>query len=287
MGNKTTILALLLLTDLLTVRAASPVPLTRPDLSAVTGIAPKYFGPNAFPVPDMLDGRIPDQPKADIAVDYFKGFLVEGATDITQDFFLGVHILLFSKRASLSDWMPVVERWHYDAAIRTARRIGSADGDIGYDSGDAYFGVNIQVLEESARRPGVTLRAISKSASGNNYCYARYYDAPGYYFDASAGKSWGAFRLAVSSGFLAWQTDNGRQNDATMYGVQLAYTLRQLLLQASWGGYIGWEDHGDRPSTLKARAAWRFGHIEPYLFFQQGLHDYPFRQYRLGAVYYH
>lgn len=266
--------------------AASPVPIARPDWSAVTGIAPKYFGPNAFPVPDMLDGRIPDQLKVEAAVDYFKGFLVEGATDITQDFFLGIHIPLFSKRASLSVWMPVVERWHYDAAIRTARRIGSADGDIGYDSGDAYFGVNIQVLEESTRRPGVTLRAITKSASGNNYGYARYYDAPGYYFDASAGKTLGAFRLAVSSGFLAWQTDNGRQNDAVMYGVQTAYTLRQWSVQASWGGYIGWEDYGDRPCTLKVRTAWRFGHIEPYMFFQQGLHDYPFTQYRLGAVYY-
>lgn len=278
---------ILFLFCLLPARAVPPVPLTRPDLLYPSGIAPRFFGPNAFPVPDLLDGQIPDHLTIEEAADYYTGFLVKGATDITQDVFLRVHVPLYSHRVSLSFWMPVFERWHYDASIREARRVEWDNQDIGYDTGDAYFGINIWILEEGLHRPGMTLRFVTKTASGNNFGYARFFDAPGYFADASIGKGLGLFRLSLTGGFLVWQSDNGRQDDALLYGLQASYNLSQLQLQGCFSGYYGWERYGDAPCTLKGRIAWHHGQFEPYFLFQRGLHDYPFTQLRVGLVYHH
>jgi hypothetical protein len=56
----------------------------------------------------------------------------------------------------------------------------------------------------------MTVRAVLKSASGDRYEYARYYDSPGYFFDASFGRGFTlsekvVARIALSRGFLRWQ----------------------------------------------------------------------------------
>ena len=45
----------------------SMVPIVSPYLGVPTGITPAYFGPNAFPVPDMLDGRVQNHLRVEIA----------------------------------------------------------------------------------------------------------------------------------------------------------------------------------------------------------------------------
>ena len=45
------------------------VPTVAPDLSVPTEIAPAFFGPNALPVIDMLDGRTQRQLRVELAGD--------------------------------------------------------------------------------------------------------------------------------------------------------------------------------------------------------------------------
>ena len=97
--------------------------------------------------------------------------------------------------------------------------------------------------------------------------------------------AFGPVRLAATTGFLCWQTDNGRQNDAVQYGFGAFLTLGDLRASAEWAGYTGWERHGDSPQTLKSRLSYRFGQYEPYVFIQHGLHDWPFTQLRFGVLY--
>ena len=182
-------------------------------------------------------------------------------------------------------WMPVVERWSFDRSVWEARRILSdPDLDPGYGSGDVYVGLDIQLLTETARRPAVLVRSVLKTASANCFGYARDYDSPGYFFDITAGKGWGRFRASATTGFLCWQTGTGRQNDAVQYGLGAFYDGEVVNLSAQWGGYIGWERCGDAPMSVRLRLGFDAGRFEPYLQAQQGLHDYPFTQIRLGCA---
>ncbi|MCR5050881.1 MAG: hypothetical protein K6A36_07345 [Paludibacteraceae bacterium] len=258
-------------------RAETPV--VHPDLHQPTGIAPAYFGPNAFPVPDMTDGTTYSQLRMELAAEGYLGY----NDNRTIDIFARVHVPLFTRWANLSIWMPVFG-WY-----------SQYDGK-GKGAGDAYISTDIQILHndwfaaEKARWiPQMTLRLGMKTASGEQFERRRHYDCPGYFFDASIGEnlclSPVTVRLSASAGFLCWQTDNGRQNDAVMYGVQLAVKHEYVSLQATWGGYIGWEEHGDAPMTIKARVAGHVKGFEPYVQYQYGIKDYPYHQVRVGMAY--
>ena len=274
--------ALLILTC---TRALAGTPVVAPNLGTKTEIAPLWFGPNAFPVPEMTDGQLCTDRTVELAGDYFHGRLADGL-DRTYDAFLRLHLPLWTERAALTVWMPMVEFWQTDGTVNAARHILSDPAkDPGHDSGDVYVSLDIQLLTETSIRPSVLLRSVLKTASGNNYGYARYYDAPGYFFDLTAGKSFGPVRLAATTGFLCWQTDNGRQNDAVQYGLAGFLTLGSFRASAQWAGYTGWERHGDAPQTLQARLAYSLGPFEPYFFLQHGLHDWPFTQLRFGILY--
>ena len=251
----------------------------KPDLSKPTGIAPAYFGPNALPVIDMLDGRTQSQLSVELAGEGYIGFHHNN----TIDLFARACVPLFTRWANLSIWMPVYG-W-YD----------QYDGK-GSGAGDVYIATDIQVLhnewfksERAKYIPQMTVRVGMKTASGEQFERRRHYDCPAYFFDASMGQSipMGSveLRFAGSAGFLCWQTDNGRQNDAVMYGLQATLRHEYVSLQATWGGYVGWEKHGDAPMSIKARAAGHVKGFEPYVQYQYGIKDYPFHQVRVGLVY--
>ena len=244
-----------------------------------TGIAPAFFGPNAFPVPDMLDGLTQSELHLELAGEGYFGY--DGSR--TGDIFARVHVPLFTRWANISLWMPVYG-WY-----------NQYDGR-GSGAGDVYISADIQILHNEWFKtpnakyiPQMTLRAALKTASGEQMERRRHYDCPGYFFDLSIGQSIPlkhlTLRFAGSAGFLCWQTDNGRQNDAFMYGLQAKLRHEYFSVQATWGGYVGWEHYGDAPMTIKARVAGHVKGFEPYVQYQYGIKDYPLHQLRIGLVY--
>ena len=256
------------------------VPIEKPDLSKPTGIAPAYFGPNALPIIDMLDGRTSSVLRVELAGEGYIGYKEKNRT---ADLFARVCVPLFTRWANLTVWMPVFG-W-YD----------QYDG-TGKGAGDAYVSADIQILHNEWFKspkakyiPQMTVRAGIKSASGEQFERRRHFDCPGYFFDLAIGQSIPIksveLRFAGTAGFLCWQTDNARQNDAVMYGLQAQLKHEYFSVQATWGGYVGWEKHGDAPMSIKARAAGHIKGFEPYVQYQYGIKDYPFHQIRLGLVY--
>ena len=256
------------------------VPIDKPDLSEPTGIAPAYFGPNALPIIDMLDGETQRTLRVELAGEGYIGYKEKNNT---ADIFARVCVPLFTRWANLTIWMPVFG-W-YD----------QYDG-TGKGAGDAYVSTDIQVLHNEWFKtanakyiPQMTIRAGIKSASGEQFERRRHYDCPGYFFDAAMGQSIPlkhvTLRFAGTAGFLCWQTDNGRQNDAVMYGLQAQVRHEYFSMQATWSGYVGWERHGDAPMSIKARAAGHIKGFEPYVQYQYGIKDYPYHQVRVGLVY--
>ena len=278
----------ILLLSLVCASASALVPIDKPNLRETTGIAPAYFGPNAFPVPDMLDGRVQNHLRLEIAGDGYFGF--QG--DKTADVFARLFIPLFTDRVNLTVWMPVMEWYELTPERMATCRVPDSLAHSGSGAGDAYFSTDIQILRDKKWAPDIALRAACKSASGGQYELARHYDCPGYFMDLSLGKSWllgknkGAeLRVAGSAGFLCWQTDNGRQNDAVMYGLQLFIKSEYVSIRTTWSGYLGWEDMGDKPMIIKGRLCGHAKQFEPYVEYQYGIKDYPFHHIRVGLAY--
>ena len=288
------IFSLLVAISLSMAMAYAQTPILRPDLGTPSLVAPGYFGPNAFPVPDMLDGTTSSDLRVEL---YGDGFLCSmtqrPSDDITLDLFAKATIPLFTDRVNLVIWMPVVEWFRSGPAVNVLRRVQDPDRWIsGTDSGDAYVSTDILILDERKRGCGLVLRAALKSASGNSFGTARVYDAPGYFFDVAVGRDIvksadgkTVFRTALSAGFLCWQTGNGRQNDAVMYGALASLRTGPFKAEVNYGGYVGWEGKGDRPMTLKTKLSWSIGRCSINAMYQVGFVDWPFHQVRLGAAY--
>jgi hypothetical protein len=242
----------------------------------------------------MLDGSTSGDLKVELYGDgYLCSMTSNPADDITLDLFARATIPLFTDRVNLVVWMPVVEWFNSGPDVNRLRRIQDPERWIsGVDSADAYVSTDILILDERKHGYGAVLRAALKSASGNSFGSARAYDAPGYFFDVSIGRNVKTsadgktvFRVALTTGFLCWQTGNGRQNDAVMYGALASLKSGNFKAELNYGGYLGWEQNGDRPMTLKAKLAWSFGRCSINAMYQVGFMDWPFHQIRLGATY--
>ena len=261
-------------------------------------ISPLYAGPNAFPVPDMLDGRTSRDLKIELAADYHHGFL----RDRTANLFARIYIPLFTPRVNLTVWMPVCE-WYSMTLERQQQCMLETDEPIrGYGYGDVYLSTDMQLLVARRWWPDIVLRAALKTASGEQWDRARYYDDPGYFFDVAVGKSlyittgcqpsaerqqdsdW-EIRLAASAGFLCWQTKTAMQNDAYQYGLQLLVRQQYLSARLTWAGYSGWENNGDHPMVINAELRGHAYGFEPFVRYQYGLRDYPFHSFRIGLAY--
>ena len=272
--------------------AVAQTEIVRPNLSIPSKIGPAYFGPNAFPVPDMLDGRTSSELKLELRGDCFLGTTTGNvADDITGDLFAKLTIPLFTSKANHTVWMPIFEYFYTSADVNALRRLPHSGDLQGMDSGDVYVSADIRLLSQERHYVDATARAVLKTASANCFAEGRCYDAPGYFFDVAVGHSFGFIggnhylRLAASGGFLCWQTDNGRQNDAVMYGAMLAYRLKRFSIDATLGGYIGWEGDGDRPMTLKTNLSYHIDNLTLRVGHQVGFKDWPYHQIHLGATY--
>lgn len=285
---------LIILCLLLSGVAVAQTEIERPNLGEPSKIAPAYFGPNAFPVPDMLDGRTSSELKLELYGDCFLGTTTgRVADDITGDLFAKLTIPLFTPKANLTVWMPIFEYFHTSAELNALRRLPEPYDKMalqGMDSGDVYVSADIRILSQEKHHLDMAARAVLKTASANEFAKGRCYDAPGYFFDVALGRGFdlGAnsnLRVAASTGFLCWQTDNGRQNDAVMYGVLLAYRYKNFTVDTCFGGYAGWERDGDRPMTLKTNLSYRIGDLSLRVGHQVGFMDWPYHQIRVGASY--
>ncbi len=274
-------------------------PLSNTAAGKTTGIAPRYFGPNAFPVPEMLDGRVQPCLQVELAAEHYMGF----QHDRTTNLFARAYFPLFTDRVNLTLWMPLQEWYLMTPERQRTCRLQDTISIQGHGAGDVYISTDIQLLRDKVCMPDIVLRAAVKTASGGSYNLARFYDSAGYFFDLALGKSiylardkqgmsildkTGAkveLRLAASAGFLCWQTDNGRQNDAVMYGAQLLLRTQYISIREVFSGYVGWEKNGDSPMILNTIIRGYAKGFEPFVSYQYGIQDYPFHQIRVGLAY--
>ena len=252
--------------------------------------APAWFGPNANPVPEFTDGRIPAKTTISLMGDYYFGY-----GDETKNGYFKIEIPLVAERVSFKIWSTVFEHYKVTPELSDYRQM---NGNLsGKSNGDFYVQTRISLLKEKKYAPAIILNSTLKTASGTNFNERRYFDTPGYYFDVEFAKSvytkWkfiNELRAVGNLGFLCWETTGSRQNDAPMYGAKIIAGNQNWKLDNTLSGYWGWmhtsatygADYGDAPLVYAAKLTIMKSKIDYFAQYQYGINDFPYHQLRLG-----
>lgn len=267
-------------------------------LSVPSLIAPAYFGPNAFPVPEVLSADTLNSIEISTSASADFGYM----SDKTYTLNAKAMIPLFTNRVVLVVSMPVQE-WYFNSLERQRFcRLQDTTEIRGHGAGDVFVSTNILILKERKYVPAIAVRAALRTASGGQYQYARFYDSPGYFFDAAIAKAFSFkkdinLRFSASAGFLCWQTDNARQNDAVMYGILLQLKTKYIRWKTEFAGYAGWEKQGDLPMVIRTKIEGllrvrgkkhndkEIHSLNPFVKYGYGIKDSPWHHLEVGITY--
>jgi len=246
--------------------------------------SPAFFGPNADPVAEFTGARIPKYTTFEVSGDYFYGY-----GDRTVNPEAKVEIPLLSQRISLKVWIPLWERYSVTQALYDERQMeGNLTGTT--TGGDFYVQTRILALAEKKYLPAVVINATIKTASGEQFPERRYFNTPGYYFDAEIAKSFSLNNKIVSNirvgtdwGFLCWETTNSRQDDAFMYGGTIILSNKALELDNTIAGYDGRLKDGDMPFVYSAKLIGNRKNLFAFIQYKYGIRDWHYQELQLGV----
>jgi len=238
--------------------------------------SPRYFGPNAFPFPELRNGYLSKNIELEIRGQYsvYEG---DEATDIYARFFVPVA----KGRAGFE--MSYIFYEYYYMTQETADERHAAGRSWKYGAhGDIIISSLYQLLPNN-KWVDMLLEASMKTASGNRIYDARYTDAVTYWFDFNAGfnlfksaDSKSHLRLQGFGGFYCWMTNNlsQRQNDAYLYSAGLNGKLKNVTVQADFFGFHGYLNNGDRPFVLRTKLNYEYKKNILSFRFKHGIKDY-------------
>jgi len=252
-----------------------------------------WFGPNANPIPEFTDATIPAKTTITLTGDYYFGH-----GDQTENGYAKIEFPLIPERVSFKVWSTILE--HYQVTNQLSAQRAMLDGNTsGKANGDIYFQTRILLLKETNNAPDIILNTTLKTASGTYQQYRRYFNTPGYYFDAEIGKSLhtqssfiSEIRAVVNVGFMCWETERqSTQDDAPMYGGKIIIGNQNWKLENTLSGYWGWmhtnvrygADYGDAPMVYAAKITKLTKNINYFAQYQYGIKDFPYQQIRLGV----
>jgi len=254
--------------------------------------APAWFGPNANPVPEFTDARIPSETTLQLMGDYYFGY-----GDETQNGYFKIEIPLLPELISFKIWTSVFEHYKVTETVSNIRQMNGVTS--GKANGDFYVQTRISLMKEKRNIPAIILNTTLKTASGTNFIERRYFDTPGYYFDVEIGKSVflkskmiNELRFVGNLGFLCWETTNSTQNDAPMYGGKIIAGNHHWQWENTLSGYYGWmhtnprygSNYGDAPLVYATKLIVRNKKIDYFAQYQYSIKDYPYHQLRIGVI---
>jgi len=247
--------------------------------------SPAYFGPNANPVHQFGDARIPSETTVRLSGSHFFGF-----GDNTTNPKVSVEIPLLPEFVSFKVWVVPIE--HYRVSQEVFDQRNMTDGLSGTAQGDFYVQTRILLLRETRFRPSIILGSALKTASGRKFEQRRFFDTPGYFFDLEIGKSFhfesrflSELRAVGNLGFLCWETTNSTQNDAVMFGGKIILSNRLFDFENTLAGYHGWMGNGDSPLVFSSKFRFKRERIDFFVQYQYGIRDFPFHHIQAGVAF--
>ncbi|MDR1380387.1 MAG: hypothetical protein LBJ47_02800 [Tannerella sp.] len=237
--------------------------------------SPRYFGPNAFPLPELRDGRIETRWEAELRGEYH-----ESDGDRTKDVLARVFIPVADGRAAVEINYILYE--YYTMTQETVEERHAA-GRFWKDGahGDVVVSAFYRLLQ-SKKWADVALEATLKTASGDRLADARFTDAATYWFNLNIGRHLymhpdkkAYLRIQGLAGFYCWMTNDiiHRQNDAILYAAGFSGAYKNLTLNADIAGIHGYKNNGDRPLQLRTKLNYEYRKNILSLRYRHGMKD--------------
>lgn len=248
--------------------------------------SPRYFGPNAFPVPEMRDGLVSQRYEVELRGEYhyYSG-------DKTQDLVARVLLPFVRGRAGVEVLWCIKEKYKMTPETRDERFAIETESPIKY-GGDIIFSSFFQVLKNE-KWADIVISANLKTASGGRLCDARFTDAASYWFDANIGRDvWkskdglASVRMQLLGGFYCWMTNDNvhRQNDAIAYGAGVTGKYGNFTLATNMAGFFGYENNGDRPVHWRNNLTYEIKKNILSFRYTHGIKDRLYDTYSLGYI---
>ena len=246
-----------------------------------------FFGPNALPVPELYDGRVPLKNQAEVSTDVFWGY-----GDQTQSLSIRLVYAAIPGKLTLSGWGVLAEHYLTTDSVRNFRASQVENPNETVLIGDFYLSTLIGLLQEKRWQPDLNLEIVLKTSSSKTSASARYFDTPGYYFNLTAGKSFhfkgsllDELRFVGNYGFLCYQLNQEHQNDAPLFGGKMLLKAGKWTIESGIHGYSGWLEQGDKPLVLRGKLNFKAGPANVFLQYQHAFRDYPFRRLQTGVCF--
>lgn len=245
---------------------------------------PRYFGANAFPIPELTGGKLSSRWEVELRGDFHK---MSG--DKTKDIFARLYIPIAKGRAGVAVSGVIREWYKTSAEIRDERHAVETKSPIPC-YGDIIVNCFYQLLR-SDRWLDAVVSANIKTASGGRLCDARFTDAASYWFTAEAGRNlWGDeihsayIRAEALVGFYCWMTNDmvHRQNDALSYGVGLKGGVKGFAIGCDYSGIRGYKGNGDRPMIFRSKLSYEIKKNIVTFGYKHGIQDYLYDSFSLG-----
>ncbi|MDR0349294.1 MAG: hypothetical protein LBH90_07375 [Tannerella sp.] len=248
--------------------------------------SPRYFGPNAFPIPELRGGRIGARLEAELRGEYhhYRG-------DETKDVYARLFIPLANGLAGVELYGVIKEDYKMTEETKKERHAVETEPPVECH-GDFIISSFYQVLR-SEKWFDMMVSANIKTASGNRVCDARYTDAAAYWFDASFGRNvfqnadkTAAIRMQMMAGFYCWMTNDliHRQNDAFLYGIGTSGNYKALSLSVDYSGFYGYKKNGDSPMALRTKLNVEYKKNILSVRFKCGFKDNLYTSYSVGYI---
>ncbi|MDR2389435.1 MAG: hypothetical protein LBD89_06600 [Tannerellaceae bacterium] len=242
---------LLLLLCVLSFRAVARDADSWRDQMLLLVYSPRYFGPNAFPVPELRSGLSPVHYEAEVRGEYhaYTG-------DKTRDLFFRLLMPLIRGKAGIEFGFIALEKYKLSPATQSERHAIETECPPNESyHGDVTLSAYYQLFS-SERWCDAMFSLNLKTASGGRLCDARFTDATTYWVEITAGRNLlespgkrYALRLQAMAGFYCWMTNDliHRQNDALLYGAGITARLCSFSFSSSLAGFSGYKNNGDQP----------------------------------------
>ena len=251
--------------------------------------ATRYFGPTAFPVPELSSGKSPEHYEIELRgqYHYYTG-------DQTTDLFLRALLPVVKGRAGVEVSFIAVEKYKLTPETRDERNAVETTCAPGvFYTGDVVISAFYQVLR-SYKWIDLMCSLNLKTASGGSLCDARFTDAATYWIDVTAGKDIMksrdgnySLRAQAMAGFYCWMTNDvlrHRQNDAILYGLGITGVFRKFSLSSKLSGFSGYENNGDRPLLWRNNLRFEYRNNILSLRYEHGMQDSLYDTYSAGYI---
>ena len=248
--------------------------------------SPRFFGPNAFPLPELRSGYIENSWEVEVRGEYhtYPG-------DQTKNIYTRLFIPIAQGRAGFEFSYTFLE--YYNMTPETvAERHASGQSWREGTKGDVIFS-SFYNFTQHDRRSCLLFEATLKTTSGKRLSDARHTDAAAYWFDLNAGyylfgstHSTSFLRLQALVGFYCWMTNDimHRQNDAFLFSAGSSAGYKNLTIQADIAGFYGYLNNGDRPFMLRTKLNYEYKKNIFSLRYKHGIHDFFYDTYSLAYI---